>query len=416
MNDVIANNVEGAQSGVDGRVRSRHVVYVSGYDPRGAQAYFEMFRRTCERSQRLWPVSLTLQPAEIDSEDFAHWQLDMRGAGWRTTTHFDFLRLERFIRSDMAGGTATQILRALRWLADDVASGAMFRIFRASWRFGLHLLCFQLLALAWIAAAAGVGAIVGQLLRDYLGWPLWAALVCSLAVAIVVFLALRPLADRWRVIQIANSWADSRRFGRGLPSWLDTAADAAARRLVAAAGTGGADELVVVGHSSGCVLASAAMARALELDPNLGKSGPRLVLLTLGSVMPAVALHPAAARVRGFVGKLATAENLTWVDCQSRKDVMCFANFDPVAGIGIEAGTKRTNPILWRIAFRDLIAPENYNRFRSNFFRVHYQYIMGADRRGPYDYTLLVGGPAAIADWPEQAHELVTAFAGAAVS
>jgi hypothetical protein len=37
-----------------------------------AQAYFEPFRRTCERSQRLWPVSLTLKPVEIDSDDFAH--------------------------------------------------------------------------------------------------------------------------------------------------------------------------------------------------------------------------------------------------------------------------------------------------------------------------------------------------------
>ncbi|MGH6675328.1 MAG: hypothetical protein ACRECE_03765, partial [Xanthobacteraceae bacterium] len=171
------------------------------------------------------------------------------------------------------------------------------------------------------------------------------------------------------------------------------------------------DELAVVGHSSGCVIASAAMARALELVPDLGRRGPRLVLLTLGSVMPAVALHPAAHRMRAIVGKLAMSENLAWIDCQSRKDVMCFANFDPVEGIGVDVGVERTNPKIWRISFRDLIAPQNYNRFRSNFFRVHYQYIMGGDRRGPYDYTLLVAGPAAISEWPKRADELTTAFA-----
>jgi hypothetical protein len=90
---------------------------------------------------------------------------------------------------------------------------------------------------------------------------------------------------------------------------------------------------------------------------------------------------------------------------------MCFANFDPVSGIGADAGSKRTNPLLWQISFRDLIAPQNYNRFRSNFFRVHYQYIMGADRRAPYDYTLLAGGPAAISRWPEQARDLAAALA-----
>lgn len=412
MNDVIVDNLQDARRGAADRVRSRHVIYLSGYDPRGAQGYYDMVRRTGERSQRLWPVSVALTPLDIESDDFATWQLDARGADWQTTTHYDFVRVERFIRADMAGGTATQMRRGLTWLADDVASGAMFRIFRASWRFGLHLLCFQLLVLAWIAVAAAVGALVGHAAGTYLGWPVWAAVVTSLVAAIVVIFALRPLADRWRVVQITNSWTDSRLFGRGRPSWLDTVVEATARRVIAVARSSEAEELVVVGHSSGCVLASAAMARALELDRELGRSGPRLILLTLGSVMPAVALHPAAQRMRDIVGRLATADNLAWVDCQSRKDVMCFADFDPVAGIGVDVGGRRRNPMLWRISFRDLIAPENYNRFRSNFFRVHYQYIMGAERRGPYDYTLVVGGPAPIADWPEHAQELMTAFAG----
>jgi pimeloyl-ACP methyl ester carboxylesterase len=415
MNDLVREASKHERLGGAGAIRRRHVVYLSGYEPRGAQGYFELFRRTFDRSQRLWPVSLVLRPLQIDSEDFAHWQLEMRGSGWHTTTRYDFVRLERFIQSDMSESTARQIFRALTWLADDVASGALFRIFRASWRFGLHLLCSHLLLLAWIAAAAAVAAIIGHALDAYLGWPIWAAVVPSLVAMVLILLALRPLADRWLLIQISNSWTNSRRFARGRPTWLDTAIDAAAQRVIAVARANEVDELAVIGHSSGCVLAMAVAARAMELDPDLGRDGPRLVLLTLGSVMPAVALHPAADRVRRLIGRLATTPALTWVDCQSRKDVMCFANFDPVSGVGIDVGSRRTNPLLWRISFRDVIAPQNYNRFRLNNFRVHYQYIMGGDRRGPYDYILLVGGPAAIAQWPERAPELVAAFAEAEI-
>ncbi len=413
MNSAMRDELVETREGGVGAIRRRHVIYVSGYDPRGAQGYFDLFRRTCDRSQRLWPVSLTLQPVEIDSEDFAHWRLDLRGSDWQTTTHYDFLRLERFVQADMAGSTARQMLRALGWFVDDVVSGAQFRIFRASWRFGLHLLCFQLLLLAWIAVAAAVATIVGRTVGEYLGWPLWAAIMSSLAAAVLVAVALRPLADRWRVIQLSNSWTDLRRFGRNRSTRLNRAIDAGAQRVIAAARTNEVDELAVVGHSSGCVIASAIMARAMELDPDLSRRGPRLVLLTLGSVMPAVALHPAAQRMRDIVGRLAAAPGLTWIDCQSRKDVMCFANFDPVDGVGVDVGSRRSNPLLWRISFRDIIAPQNYNRFRWNHFRVHYQYIMGGDRRAPYDYTLLVGGPAAIAEWPERARDLVTAFADA---
>ena len=413
MNNALRDDMHEARASGVGDVRRRHVIYVSGYDPRGAQGYFDLFRRTFERSQRLWPISLVLKPLEIDSQDFAHWHFDTRGANWQTTTYYDFLRLERFIQSDMAEPTARQIVRALTWLVDDVASGAMFRIFRASWRFGLHLLCFQLLVLAWVAVAVAVAIIVGYTAGAYLGWPIWVAVLSSLAAMVFVILALRPLADRWRVIQISNSWSNSRRFARGLPTWLDTAVEAAARRIITVARANDADELVVVGHSSGCVIACAGMARALELDPDLGNNGPRVVLVTLGSVLPAVALHPAGERVRDMIGRLAAAPGFIWVDCQSRKDVMCFADFDPVSGVGVDAGSNGRNPVLWRISFRDLIAPKNYNRFRWNHFRVHYQYIMGAERRGPYDYTLLVGGPVAILQWPERARDLLTAFADA---
>jgi hypothetical protein len=152
------------------------------------------------------------------------------------------------------------------------------------------------------------------------------------------------------------------------------------------------------------------MARALELDPDLGRGRTRLVLLTLGSVMPAVALHPAAQEMRNTVRRLAASPALTWIDCQSRKDVMCFTNFDLVDTIGLETGAQRRNPLLWRIRFREMIARENYARFRWNYLRVHYQYIMAGDRPAPYDYVLLVAGPAPIAEWPKQDRQLMAAF------
>lgn len=413
MEQVVSDTAADVGIAGAGSIRRRRIIYVSGYDPRGAQGYFEMFRRTCDRTQRLWPVSLALQPPEIESEDFAHWRVDARGPDWQVATHYDFLRMEDHIGADMARPMASQLLRGLAWLLDDTVSGAQFRIFRASWRFGLHLLCFHLLLLAWIAVSAAVAVLVGRTVGHLLGWPIWAAVVSSLVAAGLVVLALRPLADRWRLIQICNSWSLQRRFARGRPTWLDAVIDAGAKRLVAAAAANEVDELAIVGHSSGCVIALAIMDRAMEIDPDLFRRGPRLVLLTLGSVMPATALHPGAQRMRDIVGRLAAARGLKWVDCQSRKDVMCFANFDPVDGIGVHVGSERSNPLLWRINFRDVIAPQNYNRFRMNFFRVHYQYIRGGDRRAPYDYALLIAGPAAIPDWPTRAADLVVAFGGA---
>jgi hypothetical protein len=152
-------------------------------------------------------------------------------------------------------------------------------------------------------------------------------------------------------------------------------------------------------------------ARAFGLDPDLGRHGPKILLLTLGSVMPAAALHPAAQRMRDVVRRIATEPSLTWIDCVSRKDVMNFWGFDPVGGIGIAAGGERCNPLTWTVRFKEVVSPEYYRRLRLSFFRLHYQFIMSGDRPAPYDYLMLVAGPVAIAQWARQPHQMAAAFA-----
>jgi hypothetical protein len=391
-------------------VQRRHVIYVEGYDPRGAEGYYHLFQRACDRFRQKWLVSLTLQPLALDSDDFAHWQVAVRTSTWQIATHYDFLRLERFIRADMAGPVTRLILQGVGWVFDDLISGTLFRMFYASPRFILHILYFQLLVLAWLALPAIGGLLVGRTLTVDFGLPMPLGIATSLLVGSASFLALRPIADRLRVVQISSCWVLLRKLARGSATWLDHVVDAGARHLIAVARANEMDELALVGHSAGGVIASAVMARALELDPDLGRRGPRLLLLTLGSIMPAVALHPAAGRMRKIVRRLAIEPTLAWVDCQSRKDYMSFSDFDPVEGIGVHVGTHRCNPLIWLVRFKDMIWPEYYRRFTWNLFRVHYQYIRAGDRRASYDYIFLVGGPVAIAEWARRHQELTLAF------
>jgi hypothetical protein len=181
---------------------------------------------------------------------------------------------------------------------------------------------------------------------------------------------------------------------------------------VAAARDGSADEIVVVGHSTGGVFAPAVIARALELDPDVGRRGPRLLLLTLGSLLPAAALHPGAHRMRDLIARLATEPSLVWIDCVSRKDVLNFWDFDPVSCIGRDLGARRCNPLAWTVRFKDLVSPEYYRRVRWRFLRMHFQFIISGDRRAAYDYVMLVVGPATIPERAAHPEAVAAAFAG----
>jgi hypothetical protein len=406
-------------------ISRRHVLYVSGYDPQGAEGYYRLFARSWKRFLTMWPLATELGPLNLDSEDFAHWTLATVGPNWQVSTRYEFLRQEQMIRANMAEPMTRQVPRALAWALDYLVSGALVRVLRASWQFGLVLIYFQMMLIWWLVLSLAAGLLASYIGMQYglsalatlplgvaYGVSAAAALPLGLACAFAVFAVLSRLADRWFVVQINNHWPYLSEFARGEPSCFDRAIEVCAERLVEAVSDKGADEIIVVGHSGGGALAPAVVVRALELDPNVGRSGVSIVLLTLGSIAPGAALHPKAVRLRAIAARLAVESSIVWIDCQSRMDVMNFWDFDPVEGAGAWAGAARCNPWIWVVRFRDMLSPQFFRRLRFHFFRLHYQFIMANDRRARYDYFMLLTGPMPVAAWARHDYQVMTAFEG----
>jgi hypothetical protein len=391
-------------------IQRRQVFYVEGYDTLGADVYYDMFRRSLQRFRGVWRCESKLGERILDSDEVAHWDIATSGPNWHVATRYEFLRLDDIVNANMGQPLRRQLPRALAWAVGDLITGTSARVVRASFRFGLHLIYFQVLLLLWLGIAGATGWIAAYAAGRFgdlsPGW----AIALGIVAAIASFLALRPLADRMHVVQINNCWPHLREFGRGKPSAFDAPVEACAARVVAATHAQ-IDEIVVVGHSQGGVTSTTVMARALELDPELGRRGPKVVLMTLGSVMPAVALHPAATRMREIIRRLAVEPSVLWIDCQSRKDAMNFWEFDPVEGTGFELGAQRRNPLIWLLRFKDMLSPDYYRSLRLDLFRLHFQFLKASDRRAPFDYLMLVAGPLPVADWARDHDALVGQFA-----
>jgi hypothetical protein len=96
---------------------------------------------------------------------------------------------------------------------------------------------------------------------------------------------------------------------------------------------------------------------------------------------------------------------------------MNFYPFDPIAGHGIDVGAARRNPVIVPVRFREIIDPGHYNRFRWQFFRVHFQFVMANERPHPYDFFMIVRGPIGLMDRvrePQKALAAVTGPSGSA--
>ena len=399
------------------RVQHRHIIYVQGYDPRGLAQYYRMFRTELRKFGRLYQFAATIsRPQSAPDGETASWTIETKASDWQTRTSYDFLRWEDLIQRDLAAPIWGTVFHAMWIYWRLVFGGTIARFWRAHWRFATFISYPHFLLFIEALFSLGIAFAFGKGL-EALGIPGMFSIAASAAL-FVAFLGsmLKYTENLTYLLYLLSDTIWTWEFShRQRPEW-DERIDRFAQHLAKVARTSNAEEIVVVGHSSGSFLGVEILARALKLDPALGRHGPRIVLLTIGGNFPIVGFHAESQDFRDHLRSLAIEPSIDWIDCQSRKDVMNFFPFDPIAGHGIDVGGSRRNPTIVPVRFREIIKPEHYNLFRWKFFRVHFQFVMANERPHAYDFFMIVCGPIPLSErmaLPDAALAIATGDASA---
>jgi pimeloyl-ACP methyl ester carboxylesterase len=399
------------------RVLNRHIIYVQGYDPRGLAQYYRMFRTELRKFGRLYELAANIGRPQVAADgEIASWTIETTAPDWETRTRYDFLRFEDFIQRDLAAPIWHTVFHAVWIYWRLVFSGTIARFWKANWRFATFITYPHLMLLGEALCAAGFAFIFEQGLAA-IGIPdLFSILGATALFVALLGTALKYTENQTYLLYLLCDTIWTWEFShRQRPEW-DERIDRFAQYLVDVARKNDAEEIVIVGHSSGSFLGTEILARALKLDPALGRHGPRIVLLTLGGNYPIVGFHKVSQDFRDHLRQLAVEPSIDWIDCQARKDVMNFFHLDPITSHGIEVGALRRNPTIVAVRFREIIKPEHYYLFRWKFFRVHFQFVMANERPHAYDFFMIVCGPIPLTERmarPEAALAIATGDAAA---
>ncbi|MEZ5785049.1 MAG: hypothetical protein R3D62_00875 [Xanthobacteraceae bacterium] len=363
-------------------ITRRLVYHISGYDfTMSVQAVHRRFLRELRRFEGTWSVSSSVSPPVIGTDEAA-WDVETNGPNWHVHTRYRFLRWDDVIAADGRKPLWQRVLAGLIAFFDYIGGGTLWGYLRTNWRYALfflypYLLFAALVAIAWFAGSAA-GRLVGSALPGGL-------------VGLAAFLALMHWPARWLLLpQLFDDWAFARTYIRGGEPVLEQRLDRVARELGAAAHSGDVDEIIIIGHSLGAVLAIDLIDRALSFDRSLGTAGARIALLSVGSSILKIGLHRGARRFHAAVTRVASAPGILWVEYQALTDVMNFYKTDPVAEMRL---TATTHPLIRTVRIKNMLDPVIYKRIRRNFFRVHCQFVSANDRRAPYDFFMLMCGP-----------------------
>jgi hypothetical protein len=233
--------------------------------------------------------------------------------------------------------------------------------------------------------------VAGLLVRLGWGMPWVLGWVLALAAGWGVLEGFRRIDHRLFVYYLMHDYAFTTVRGGAYPAVLE-ARLADFRGRVRAALASGADEVLVVGHSSGVHLGITVLA---DLIREGVPDGPALGFLSLGHAVPMVSYLPGAARLRGDLAYLSARNELTWVDVTAPGDGCCFALCDPVAVSGVAPPGQKW-PLILSAAFTRTLSPEKLDALRRRYFRLHFQYLCAFDRPGDYDYFRITAGPVTL--------------------
>lgn len=380
-------------------ITRRLVYHISGYDfTMSVDAVHRRFLRELRRFGGTWSVTSSVTPPVITTDE-AGWEVETNGPNWHVRTSYRFLRWDDVIAADGLKPLWQRVLAGLMAFFDYLGGGALWGYLRTNWRYALFFLYPYLLFAALVAVAWFAGSAAGRLSGSALAGS---------AVGIAAFLALMHWPARWLLLpQLFDDWAFARTYIRGGEPVLEQRLDRIARELSAAARAGDVDEIIVIGHSLGAVLAIDLIDRALSIDPNLGKAGARVALLSVGSSILKIGLHHGARRFHAAVTRVASAPGIFWVEYQALTDVMNFYKTDPVAEMKLAA---TAHPLIRTVRIKNMLDPAIYKRIRRNFFRVHCQFVSANDRRAPYDFFMLMCGPLSAEQQARREHGAAFAF------
>jgi hypothetical protein len=363
-------------------VAKRLVFHIGGYDPITSHVSAQRrFVREIARFQRTWSVRAAVDGSH-DTADQMQWNVTTTGRDWLVETDYRHVRwhdvIEAFGRRSIGSRISVGILAFL----DFVLSGTLWRYLRSNWRYaGFFLYPFVMFGLL-IAAAFLIGVCAFKITGSI-----------PIAIGGGLFGFAAVLAGPWRWLHLGDlfdDWIFSREYIRCGNPEIEQRLDRLATELVAAASNFAADEILVIGHSLGAVLAVDLLDRALRLDPALGRKKIPVTFLSVGSSILKVGLHPKAIRFRATMERVARSRAIFWGDYQALIDVMNFYKSRPMAEMGLSTESEATVRV---VKLSRMLDDEIYQRIRLRFFRLHNQFVSGNDRRTSYDYFMLTCGP-----------------------
>lgn len=408
------------RSGYAGGNMGRLVVFVGGFDPRGARHYHRLFSENAARQGEVDGCTYSAGPREaldVGQGAGAHRHARWAFHGPQGGGEYVFFDWSDQVRAHWPRALWRVAAQACMTYALAVTQWRVLRGLRRQVPYTLLSFTYPLLfGLLAVAAAAG-GAFAGW--RFAQGLPELAQWLVPMVAAFAVLWGAAGLDKLLHVSWLLRIFNFARisaaEDSEVLAARTQAMAEWVRHRVAQQPGL----EVVVLGFSVGSVQA-VRLVDALRQPAALvvcGGDGAAsasdapnapvaVTLLTLGNCIPLFSLMPEAVKLRAALQNLANDSQLYWADISSPGDSVSFGMCDlmrlSLRDAAMPAEALHNPRRMCSPRFHKLFDPLAYRLMRRNKMRMHFQYLMASQKRGAYNFFAMLTAPGAVRDFVEK--------------
>lgn len=367
----------------------RRVYYISGFDPRGARFYHRLFREESKKSTALSGAKIDTGKRKVIDKDVTQWQVDSVWQGQSYQIDYRVLTWDEVMKFFWVRSVWMLILKSIPMYFHHIKI-RLFPKFKKAGRgpyfCSIYPLVFCSLSLL-LSAIVGFAAFIALSALFSSFWL--AGILAILAACFVVHYAVRlgESLNVWWILQtyyFISNWQEN-----PLPD-LEVKLQRFAERIIHDQTENPVDEIILVGHCVGSMLAVDVMAKIISADYACLNS--RLSVLTLGQCIPYLSYAPKAIHFRQALQQFAYNKIFPWFDMGAIADPLCFQQVNPAMAEGITQIDK-TVPYRFTVRPYKMFTAEKYKALKKNKLHMHFQYLMAADIKTDFDYFEIVTGP-----------------------
>jgi len=369
-------------------IQQRHVFYLSGFDPRGASFYHRLFKEEANKQSEINQIKVDVGARKKHDKYSQRWKIEAQDQGQQVITHYEFLRWDDIIRHYWIKSFWSILLDFFYVCWVYISTGTLKRVAKTSRTPAIT----GLYPAIYITVSALLATLFGTLCILFFSslQLTWLGSLLGIALFTTCIYSAKIIGDRLNVFWLLRIYAFTARWAAGDIEHLEQRIVLFADKIVKTLQHKQQDEVILISHSVGTMLAVAVAAqvvRQLKQSQTLAE----LNLITLGECIPLLSLLPKANAIRADLACLSASDRLYWVDYTSPADGACFPLVDPVK-VSLSNSQTKNSPQLLSTRFYKLYTEIHYQKIRRNFYKMHFLYLMSHDILGQYDFFAMITG------------------------